>query len=31
LRDHNDIVRKRRRARVLLTSHNRPEEIDGLG
>jgi patatin-related protein len=30
LRDHNDIVRKRRRARVLLTSHNRPEEIDGL-
>ena len=30
LRDHNDQVRARRRARVLLTAHNRPEAIDGL-
>jgi patatin-related protein len=30
LREHNDKIRARRRARVLLTRHNSPEAIDGL-
>src|SRR5262249_13309334 len=30
LREHNDNIRARRRARVLLTRHNQPEAIDGL-